>query len=77
MKKHNLKQKLKEQEMRIQWLEGRMARMESSLRIASVLGQPATTVQDFVKDQFLEQSIQKRNAYEEAHGITAEDPAGK
>lgn len=77
MKKHNLKQKLKEQEMRIQWLEGRMARMESSLRIASVLGQPATTVQDFVKDQFLEQSIQKRNAYEEAHRITAENPAGK
>ena len=77
MKKHELKRNLKEQEMRIQWLEGRMARLEKSLYIASVLGQPATTVQDFVKDQFLEQSIQKKNAYEEAHGITAENPAGK
>lgn len=77
MKKNKLKRKLKEQELRIQWLEGRMTRLEKSLRIVSVLGQPATTVQDFVKDQFLERSIQKKNAYEEAHGITAENPAGK
>ena len=77
MKKNKLKRKLKEQEMQIQLLGDRMARLENSLYIASVLGQPATTVQDFVKDQFLEQSIRKKNTYEEAHGITAENPAGK
>lgn len=77
MKKNTLKCKLKEQETRIQWLESRMAQLERTMRIPSILGQPATSVQEFVKDLYLAQSIQKRNDYEELHGITAESPSAK